>query len=83
MYKNYTFFIRIIMENIISYYYNLSVDNYKLINNVFIIESNHYLFIAKEIKDLEIFKQIININSDIYMPLINKEDELSLEYNNK
>lgn len=71
------------MENIISYYYNLSVDNYKLINNVFIIESNHYLFIAKEIKDLEMFKQIISINSDFYMPLINKDGEFSFEYNNK
>lgn len=71
------------MENIISYYYNLRVDNYKLINNVFIFESNHYLFIAKEIKDLDMFKQIISINSDFYMPLINKDGEFSFEYNNK
>lgn len=71
------------MENIISYYYNLRVDNYKLINNVFIFESNHYLFIAKEIKDLDMFKQIISINSDFYMPLIKKDGEFSFEYNNK
>ena len=71
------------MENIISYYYNLRVDNYKLINNVSIFESNHYLFIAKEIKDLDMFKQIISINSDFYMPLINKDGEFSFEYNNK
>lgn len=71
------------MENIISYYYNLRVDNYKLINNVFIFESNHYLFIAKEIKDRDMFKQIISINSDFYMPLINKDGEFSFEYNNK
>ncbi len=29
------------------------------------------------------FKQIISINSDFYMPLINKDGEFSFEYNNK
>lgn len=70
------------MENVISYYYNLNVDNAKLINNVLIIESSKKLFVAKIIHDLDNFNQVINnLGPEYYLPILNKEGKFYFEYN--
>lgn len=72
------------MDNILAYYYNLSVDKYKLINNGLLIESNNNLYIAKEIQNMDNFKQILSsLNNDYYFPLITKDGNYFFTYNDK
>lgn len=72
------------MENIISFYYNLIVDKFKIINNGLIIDSANKLFIVKQIQDLEIFEELLpSINNNFYVPILSKEGKYYFEYNNK
>lgn len=82
--KTHTFFITITMDNLIAYYYNLSVDKFKNIDNGLLVESNNNLYIAKEIQNMDNFNQILpNLTSDYYPPLITKEGNYTFNYNGK
>lgn len=82
--KTHTFFITITMDNLIAYYYNLSIDKFKNIDNGLLVESNNNLYIAKEIQNMDNFNQILpNLTSDYYPPLITKEGNYTFNYNGK
>lgn len=72
------------MKNIITYYYNLVPDKYKEIEDIILIECNKELYIAKVIKDKDMFIKIISeINNNIfYKPVLNKTNTYFFEYNN-
>lgn len=75
------------MENIISYYYNLDITNYQEQKEAIIIEANNKVFIAKIIKDIELFKKVLslimNIPNDYYKPLGTRDNNYFFEYNSK
>ncbi|MCH5167680.1 MAG: hypothetical protein J1F35_07325 [Erysipelotrichales bacterium] len=73
------------MENIIAYYYNLNPEKYKENGDVIIIESHGELYIARIIKDKDVFTKIVSsINSSFfYKPILNRTNGYFFEYNNQ
>ena len=78
------------MENILSFYYNLNIDNINKINNnyYFNYQNNNYVFHMyerhiKEIEEIyELNEYLKTLNIPVYEIIITRENSLLVEYNN-
>ena len=75
------------MKNLINYYYNILIDNYKKIDNIysFISDSVKYIFIDYDGNIEKIYKLYLIVSKRKYCHkiLINKDGNIITPYNNK